>query len=187
MAEQDPNEALEFQMKLGKEFIKSLRRERLEDGERVVLYLSLFGAVANTEDREELFQSYEAGLREAVPMMIGRLESPLTFSDPEDQEVYNAQMEEAITDALKHIRAVLDGTHRWSPRLAKSAPNNPADEVDLKIFSCCNIGLSLRLTNPVENTGVFAFYFFALLYDRSGTGPDTLLRAEDSDPQASNE
>lgn len=177
----DPNDELESQMKLASAFSKALRVEATDQGEKVYLPFSLFGGVSDPQEREELLQFYRSGFEETLPLMHERLSEPLMLDSERGLAEYNHGSQEVIAEALQHIRAIFEGTHRWAPLL--SAEQGGLDqEAVLPRFSGCRIELVTRRETPEEQRK-YCFIFFALLYDREDCGPDDVPVVLDTDPQ----
>lgn len=175
------DDELNLQMQITQEFHRGLRTEKVENGEEVNLRFSLFAQIPDPERRADMLRYYETALREVVPTMAERLNKPLVMLNELAQSSYAHQMDEAIGDTMRHVRAIWEGTHKWSPLLAPTAAETPEEEKQLGIFSGCNLALVAQV-DPETGEGSFAFFFYALLYDLHQGDKSGMAKPLDSDP-----
>lgn len=155
-------------------------KQKSDDIETVTAPISLTSAIENAEERADMLQTYRAALEEVAAILPQRLSEPLVFKTPEDIEEFEANCNEAIDDALRHIEAVFTGTHKWSPILAKNDPEEvrSADKLP-QYVSGVQLILHVKKTGP--GSGTVDVFFIALLFDLRAAKDQAVIPL-DSDP-----
>lgn len=172
---------LELRFILAREFAGSIRVEERQENTCVELYFSLTGKFSDAQRREEIIDAYRMALSEATPQLLDHSPTPLGVT-PERQAEANHALEAVQQEALAHIRAVFEGTHRWSWRFGES-PTEDDPEFSKKMpFSACRISLVIN-----REAQTWSMMFVALLFDMRNMGPEDIVRPLDVDPPMSDQ
>lgn len=181
----DEQNKLDVQFQIAKLLIRSIETEPLPSGggERITCRFSLNSRIEDPKERQEMLQHYRMALEEVVPLLPQHMSKPSYYdtSNPQNVAAFEQRCGEVIDDTMQHVQAIFEGTHRWSPELAKNTPEEIADEAK-QAPHLSGVQVILHVRNQEPGVVVLDLLFLALLFDLTAKR-DGLIYPMDSDPQ----